>query len=42
LLWNGFAKSWERNVYVRDKQQSLPRDLPFGFSMLDADRAILY
>jgi hypothetical protein len=41
LLWNGFAKSGEQNVYVRDKQQSLPRDLPFGFSMLDADRAIL-
>ena len=41
LLWNGFAKSREQNVYVRDKQQSLPRELPFGFSMLDADRAIL-
>jgi hypothetical protein len=41
LLWNGFAKSGERNVYVRDKQQSLPRDLPFGISMLDRDRAIL-
>jgi hypothetical protein len=41
LLWNGFAKSWERNVYFRDKQQSLPRDLPFGFSMLEGDRAIL-
>ena len=41
LLWNGFAKSGERNVYVRDKQQSLPRDLPFGFSMLDGDHAIL-
>jgi hypothetical protein len=41
LLWNGFAKSGEQNVLIRDKQQSLPRDLPFGFSMLDADRAIL-
>jgi hypothetical protein len=41
LLWNGFAKSEERNVYVRDKEQALPRDLPFGFSMLDADGAIL-
>jgi hypothetical protein len=41
LLWNGFAKSGERNVYVRDKEQSLPRNLPFGFSMLDADGAIL-
>jgi hypothetical protein len=41
LLRNGFAKSGERNVYVRDKEQSLPRDLPFGFSLLDADCAIL-
>jgi hypothetical protein len=41
LLWNGFAKSWERSVYVRDKQQLLPRDLPFGFSMLDGDHGIL-
>jgi hypothetical protein len=40
LLWHGFAKSEERNVYVRDKQQLLPRDLPFGSSMLDADLAI--
>jgi hypothetical protein len=41
LLWNGFAKSRARNVYVRDKEQSLRRDLPFGFSLLDADDAIL-
>ncbi len=41
LFWNAFAKSGERNVYVRDKHQSLPRDLPFGISMLDRDRAIL-
>ncbi|HMF12759.1 MAG TPA: hypothetical protein VKE94_10650 [Gemmataceae bacterium] len=41
LLWNGFAKSGEKNVCFRDRQQSLPRDLPFGFSMLDADYAIL-
>jgi hypothetical protein len=41
LLRNGFAKSGERNVYVRDKQQLLPQDLPFGLSMLDRDRAIL-
>ena len=41
LLRNGFAKWGERNVYVRDKLQSLPRDLPFGLSMLDSDRAIL-
>ncbi len=41
LLWNGFAKSWEANVYVRDKQRLLPRDLPVGISMLDRDSAIL-
>jgi hypothetical protein len=41
LLWNGFAKVGERNVYFRDKQQALPRDLPFGLSMLDGDFAIL-
>jgi hypothetical protein len=41
LLWNGFSKSEEENVYVRDKQQSLPQDIPFGVSMLDLDSAIL-
>lgn len=41
LLRNGFAKSGEINVYFRDKQQLLPRDLPFGLSMLDGDYAIL-
>ena len=41
LLWSGFAKLGERNVYVRDKNQSLPSDLPFGFSMLEADHALL-
>jgi hypothetical protein len=41
LLWNGFAKSGESNVYIRDKQQSLPRDVPFGLSMLEGDYAIL-
>jgi hypothetical protein len=41
LLWNGFTKWDERNVYVRDKEQCLPQNLPFGFSMLDADGAIL-
>jgi hypothetical protein len=41
LLWNGFARSGEENVYFRDKQQSLPRDLPFGLSMLEGDLAIL-
>jgi hypothetical protein len=41
LLRNGFAKTAESNMHVRDKQQSLPRDLPFGFSMLDNDRSVL-
>lgn len=41
LLWSGFTKSGETNVYLRDKGQSLPRDLPFGLSMLEADHAIL-
>jgi hypothetical protein len=41
LHWNGFAKSGESNVYIRDKQQSLPRNLPFGLSMLEGDRAII-
>ena len=41
LLWNGFAKTGERNVYLRDKQQVLPRDLPFGLAMLEGDHAIL-
>ena len=41
LLWNGFAKSGESNVYLRDKRRSLPQELPFGFSMLEADHAIL-
>jgi hypothetical protein len=41
LFENGFVKTGERSVYVRDTQQALPRDLPFGFSMLDGDRAIL-
>ncbi len=41
LVWNGFAKWGEKNVFVRDKEQFLPRDVGFGFSMLDADAAIL-
>ena len=41
LLWNGFAEAGESNVYVRDKQHLLPRDLPFGLSGFDADGAIL-
>lgn len=40
LLWNGFRKAAEKNVYVRDKQHWLPRDFPFGLSMLEADHAI--
>jgi hypothetical protein len=40
LLWNGFSKAGERSVYFRDKQQLLPRDLPFGLSMLEGDHAI--
>jgi hypothetical protein len=41
LLGNGFAKSDETNVYFRDKEKALPRDVPFEFSMLDGDHAIL-
>jgi hypothetical protein len=41
LLSSSFVKSGTRNVYVRDKQQLLPRDLPFGLSEFDADGAIL-
>jgi hypothetical protein len=41
LLGNGFAKSDERNVYFRDKERALPRDVPLGLSMLDGDHAIL-
>jgi hypothetical protein len=41
LIWNGFAKSSEKNVYIRDKQQALPPDLPFGLSLLEGDHAIL-
>lgn len=41
LLWNGFSKSAESNVCVRDKQHLLPRDLPFGLSGFEADGAIL-
>jgi hypothetical protein len=41
LHWNGFAKSGESNVYIRDKHHSLPRDIPFGLSMLEGDRAII-
>ena len=39
MLWNGFAKSGEKNVYVRDKQRLLPRDLPFGLGSFDSDGA---
>ena len=41
LFRNGFAKSAEKNVYVRDKQQLLPQNLPFALSMLEADHSIL-
>lgn len=41
LLRNGFSKSGESNVCVRDKQQLLPRDLPFGLSGFEADGAII-
>jgi hypothetical protein len=41
LLRNGFAESEGRSVYIRDKQRSLPRDVPFGLSAFDADGAIL-
>jgi hypothetical protein len=41
LCRNGFAKWRQRKTYVRDKEQTLPRNLPFGFSMLDADHAIV-
>ncbi len=37
LLLNGFVKRREINVYLRDKQQLLPRGLLFGFSRFDAD-----
>jgi hypothetical protein len=40
LLLNRFAKLGERNVYLRDKRQSLPRDVPFALSMLEGDHAI--
>lgn len=40
LLCNGFSKSGESNVCVRDKQHLLPRDLPFGLSGFEADGAI--
>lgn len=41
LLRNGFSKSGESNVCVRDKQQLLPRDLPFALSGFEADGAVL-
>jgi hypothetical protein len=40
LLGNGFSQAGESNVCVRDKQQLLPRDLPFGLSGFEADGAI--
>lgn len=40
LAWNGFAKTDEKHVCFRDKQQVLPRDVPLELSMLDGDHAI--
>jgi hypothetical protein len=41
LLRNAFVKSAESNVYVRDKHQLLPRDLPFGLTRFDAYSSII-
>jgi hypothetical protein len=41
LLGSGFDKLAESNVYVRDKQHLLPRDLPFGLTRFDVYGAIL-
>jgi hypothetical protein len=41
LLLNGFAQWAESSVYVRDRQQLLPRGLLCGLSRNDADGAIL-
>lgn len=41
LIRNGFSKSGESNVCVRDKEQLLPRDIPFGLSGFEADGAIV-
>lgn len=41
LLGNGFDKSGDSNVCIRDKQQLLPRDLSFGLSGFAADSVIL-
>lgn len=40
LIANGFVGSSTRNVYLRDKQQLLPRNVPLGLSEFDADGAI--
>jgi hypothetical protein len=37
LLWNGFTKWGANDVYVRDRQQLLPRDLSFGLSRFELD-----
>ena len=37
LRCSGFVRSGQRTVYLRDKQQLLPRDLPFALSEFDAD-----
>lgn len=41
LVANGFARSGETNIYLRDKDHLLPADLPLGISMLEADHAII-
>lgn len=40
LQLNGFTPWGEKNVYIRDKQHSLPSELQLGLSMLEADHAI--
>jgi hypothetical protein len=37
LLWNGFTKCGEKDVYIRDPQQLLPRDIGFGLSRFELD-----
>jgi hypothetical protein len=41
LLRNAFTKSDESHIYIRDKHQLLPRDLPFGLTRFDAYSAII-
>ena len=41
LLANGFSKSGESKVCIRDTHHLLPRDLPFALSGFEADGAIV-